>query len=86
MADITLGDLYREVVAMRSEVTGALLKLAVIESRNAEADRIHLDQEGRLRALERFRFTVAGYSVLGGLVTGVLGALLERWIAGGGHG
>jgi hypothetical protein len=49
---VTMGDLYREIVGLRADLTRSLSKLEVIESRNGEADRLHADHEARLRSLE----------------------------------
>jgi hypothetical protein len=60
---VTVADLYRELVGMRADVSKALERIAVIDSRNIDADRLHADQEARLRTLERFRFTLLGATV-----------------------
>jgi hypothetical protein len=70
MTDITAADLYREVTGMRAEVAAALTKLAVIETRNGLSDAAHADQESRLRALERFRYSLMGAAVLAGVLAG----------------
>lgn len=72
---ITMGDLYQAIMAMKTDLTKTLSKLEVIESRNGDADRIHADHETRLRtlestvptslegrimALEKFRWQVVG--------------------------
>ena len=44
-------------------------KLAVI---NTKLDALP-DHEARIRALERFRFTLAGLSIVGGIVAGAIG-------------
>ena len=74
-SQVTIGDLYRELVGMRGDLSRSLSKLEVIESRNNDADRIHNDHESRLRtaeaaiptglegrmmSLEKFRWQVAG--------------------------
>ena len=61
---VTMGDIYREITAMRADVTRALTRIEVIDSRNIDADRIHADHEGRLRALERFRYTLLGVCIV----------------------
>lgn len=52
-AQVTVADLYRELVDLRGLLTRSLGKLEVIESRNGDADQIHRDHETRLRALEK---------------------------------
>jgi hypothetical protein len=76
MSDITAADLYREVTGMRAEVSAALTKLAVIETRNGLSDQAHADQEMRLRALERFRYSLMGAAVLAGSLAGFISALV----------
>jgi hypothetical protein len=49
---VTIGDLYRELVGMRGDLTRSLSKLEVIESRNSDADRLHSDHEARIRSIE----------------------------------
>ena len=76
MSDITAADLYREVTGMRAEVSAALTKLAVIETRNGLSDQAHVDQEMRLRTLERFRYSLMGAAVLAGTASGFVAALI----------
>ena len=76
MSDITTADLYREVTGMRAEVGAALTRLAVIETRNGLADAAHADQEARIRALERFRYSLLGASVLAGSLAGIISAII----------
>ena len=69
---VTTADLYRELIGMRVDVARALTKLdaaALVDS----------DHEQRLRALERFRFTLLGAAVAASAVFSALGA----WIASG---
>jgi hypothetical protein len=77
VSDITAADLYREVTGMRAEVGAALTKLAVIETRNGLSDQAHADQEMRLRALERFRYTLMGAGVLAGMLAGTLAGVVS---------
>lgn len=53
---VTTADLYREMIGMRTDVVKALVLLDA-------ASKTDNDHEGRLRALERFRFTLLGASV-----------------------
>jgi hypothetical protein len=76
VSDITAADLYREVTGMRAEVGAALTKLAVIETRNGMFDRELSDQEVRLRALERFRYSLMGAAVLAGTLAGFVSAII----------
>ena len=89
-AQVTIGDLYRELVGMRGDLTRSLGKLEVMESRHGDADRIHADHESRLRtaeaalptglegrmmALEKFRWQIAG-----ALLTINVLALVAEWL------
>lgn len=73
---VTIADLYRELVGMRSDLTRVLAKQEATDLRNNNADMIHADVETRLRVLERFRYTLAGLAILGGAGSGFLGYLL----------
>ena len=59
--------------ALRDNTTRALTRLEVIDTRNKTADALHLDHEARIRGLERFRFTLAGMSIIGGVIAGAIG-------------
>lgn len=77
---VTTADLYRELVGMRSDITKALTRIEVIESRNGDAHTQLGDHETRIRTLERFRFTLLGatmaVSTACGAVGGWIGYLL----------
>jgi len=73
---VTTADLYRELVGMRSDLARVLAKQEATDVRNTSADQIHADVETRLRVLERFRYTLAGLAILGGVGSGFLGYLL----------
>ena len=70
---ITVGDLYRELVGMRSDLSKVLAHQEAVDTRNRNADQVHLDHETRLRGLERFRYTLGGLAVLGGGLAGLVG-------------
>lgn len=74
--NVTIADLYREMVGMRSDVVKALTRIEVLDVRNGEADRLHADHEARLRTLERFRYTLAGLAMIGGVAAGWVGYVL----------
>lgn len=77
-AAVTTADLYRELVGMRTDVTKALTRIEVIDSRNTDADKIHADFEARLRMLEAFRWKLTGVvlfvSMAAGVVSGIAAA------------
>ena len=69
-----------DVSALRTDVGKALTHLEVLDARNRTADELHRDFEARIRLLERFRYTVAGVSVVGGTAAGFIGYLLGHVI------
>lgn len=75
---VTTADLYREIVAMRTDITKALTRIEVIDARNTDADRLHADHEARLRILEAFRWKLTGIvlfvSTAAGVVSGIAAA------------
>jgi len=73
---VTIADLYRELVGMRSDLTRVLTHQEAIDTRNISADRIHADMEARLRVLERFRYTLVGVCVVLSGASGYIGYLL----------
>lgn len=79
---VTIADLYRELVGMRTDVGKALTRIEVIDNHNNDADKIHGDHELRLRMLEAFRWKLAGIAMSVGMLSGaggtVLGWLLTR--------
>lgn len=77
---ITIGDLYRELVGMRGDLAKALTHIEVIDSRNLGADQVHIDHEARLRALEAFRWKVTGLAIAFGAGSGMLSGLLTYFL------
>lgn len=65
-----------DIAGMRAEVTRAITRLEVMDLRNKNADDLHRDFEARIRLLERFRYTVAGVSLIGGFLAGFLGYIV----------
>lgn len=70
------GAIQTDMSALRADVSKALTRIEVIDSRNQNADGLHRDYESRLRLLERFRWTLGGVSLVGGFLSGFLGYLL----------
>ncbi len=52
VTSVTVADLYRELVGMRTDVAKVLTRLERVDERNHSADQIHTDHEGRIRAGE----------------------------------
>ena len=75
---VTIGDLYRELVGMRGDLTRSLTKLEVIESRNTDADRLHADHETRIRQLEKFKWQIIGALILASALGAYIGYLVGR--------
>ena len=90
---VVLQQIGTDVAAMRVEVGQIGTQLAVQEQQVRTADergrdleaRVRViesrppvaDHEGRIRALERFRYTLAGVAAVGGVLAGLVG----QWIA-----
>jgi hypothetical protein len=77
---VTVADLYRELVGMRQDVGKALVRIEVIDSRNKDADGLHADHEQRLRALEAFRWKLAGLAMSVSVLAGVLSGVLANYV------
>lgn len=73
-------NIQADVSALRADVTKALTHLEVIDVRNKTADEIHRDFEARIRILEKFRFTLAGLSAVGGILAGAVGYWLGHFV------
>jgi hypothetical protein len=76
-SQITAADLYRELAAMRGDVSKALERIAVHEVMAASSSSERADHEARIRILERFRFTLLGAGALTGAGAGWLAAFLQ---------
>ena len=78
--EITLRDVYDRQGIHAELLTGLNTQLATlstrIDGRLNEGERTMTDHEGRLRALERFRFTLVGGAIVGGSLSGAVAALL----------
>lgn len=70
------GAMATDISALRENIGKAIIRLEVIDTRNRAADMDHGDYENRLRALERFRYTLAGLAVIGGILAGLLGTYI----------
>ena len=57
---VTTADLYRELVGLRTDITKALERLAVIDAKSQDTEARHNDHELRLRSLEAFKWKLAG--------------------------
>ena len=67
---VTVADLYRELIGLRSDIVRALTRVERIDTVNQAADEIHRDHEMRLRGLESFRWKLAGACLTLGAVAG----------------
>jgi hypothetical protein len=77
---VTVADIYREVIGMRTDVQRALTRVEVIDAKNANADQIHADHESRIRQLEVFRWKLTGLSVVLGMVAGVVSGIIANHV------
>jgi hypothetical protein len=77
---VTIADLYRELVGMRTDVARALTRIEVIDARNTSADNLDRDHESRIRALEAFRWKMAGIAVVLAIIFGLLSGYLSNAI------
>lgn len=75
-AGVTVADLYRELVGMRSDIIRALEKLAVIDAQSKDISAGHADHEMRIRSLEAFKYKLIGVLVLLAALAGFLGSWL----------
>lgn len=75
---VTTADLYRELIGLRGDLGRALLRLERLDTVNSTAEEIHRDHEVRLRALEAFRWKLAGACLLVSGGAGVLAAFVHR--------
>jgi hypothetical protein len=71
--NVTIADLYKEMVGMRADVVKALTRIEVLDTRNTDADQLHRDHETRLRALESAGARLAGKLAVMAGGTGVAG-------------
>ena len=51
-SSVTVADLYHELVGMRADLATMLTKMERVDERGANAERVQADHEARLRALE----------------------------------
>lgn len=68
---VTIGDLYREIVGMRSDVAKALTRIEVIDSHNTATAGDITDHENRIRSLEAFKWKLTGIALAVGMVSGL---------------
>ena len=82
---VTIGDLYRELVGMRSDLARVLAHQEATDLVNRNAEQIHADHEARIRALEtagarlagKLAVMAGGGSVAGGWVGYILGHFIH---------
>lgn len=74
---VTIADLFRVMSAIQSDLSKALTKLEVIDTRNTAADATSGDHENRLRKLESAYQRVYGAAVAIGTVAGVISGWLS---------
>lgn len=73
---VTVADLYREMVGMRHDVTAALTRIEVIDTGRVAADKTTADHETRIRLLENARAKLIGAAAAVGGIVGTIGGLI----------
>ena len=81
---VTIGDLYRELVGMRSDLSRVLAHQEATDLINSSAERIHADHEARIRVMESAGAKLAGkLAVMAGgtgIASGWVGYILGHFI------
>ena len=80
---VTIGDLYREIIAMRTDIARALIRIEVLDTRTGGAETARQDHEIRLRVLEAFKWKLTGIALCVAIVCGLLSGFLTAVIRGG---
>jgi hypothetical protein len=70
---MTVKDLFIELQGLRTDLVRALTHMERIDARGEVADKQLADYEQRLRALERFRWSLMGAAASAGALAGALG-------------
>jgi hypothetical protein len=73
VGSITVKDLYVELQGMRSDLVRAVTHMERIDARGEVAANELADHETRLRALERFRWSLMGAAASAGAIAGAVG-------------
>lgn len=68
----------QDVGAIRTEVASVASGLRVVDQWRSATDKDMADHEARIRVLERFRWTLAGFAVIGSGVSGLIGWLVSQ--------
>jgi hypothetical protein len=75
---VTVADLYRELADLRTDMQQVITNLKVIK---ATAPVQLADHEGRIRTLERFRFTLLGAAVVVSAIVSAAGTWIGLALA-----
>jgi hypothetical protein len=73
---VTMADLFQVLTRIQTDLAKALTRLEVVDARNAAADKLDSDHEGRLRSLEAFRWKLTGVMCLLSLFSGTGGVVI----------
>lgn len=65
-----------DVSSMRADLGKAMTRLEVVDTWRQGIELVRTDHEARLRLLERFRYTLAGLAVIGGIGAGLIGEII----------
>jgi hypothetical protein len=78
---VTLADLFRVLSAIQGDLAKMATRLEVIDTVSKTADQQRADHETRIRALEAFRWKLAGIAI----VVGILAGFVTAWASSRGH-
>lgn len=78
---VTIADLFRVMSAIQSDLSTALTRLEVIDTRSSISDRRYDDHENRVRKLETAYQRIYGAAVVIGAAAGVI----SGWISALAH-
>lgn len=81
---VTVSDLFKVMSDIRTDLSKALTKLEVIDSRNQAADQTQNDHELRIRSLEAFKWKLIGAILIMSTIIGVLAGYIGAGLRHGG--
>jgi len=73
---VTVADLYREMVEVRGEIVKLVTGFSLAEERHVANREIHHDHERRIRALERGWWKVSGAAAVISVIVSLVTALI----------
>ena len=73
---VTVADLYREMVEVRNQIGNLVTGFTLAEERHQNDQEVHRDHERRIRTLERGWWKVSGAAAVISVIVSLLTALL----------